>query len=69
MSMKNATNGMGRWKTNTNPFKWRDGKSRATKPSHTASKLGRTYRAFPPPEGWPGGDPSKNGLKGGGGSK
>lgn len=27
------------------------------------SGLGRSYVAIPPPEGWPGGDPLKNGLK------
>lgn len=30
------------------------------------TKLGRSYVAIPPPEGWPGGHPEKNGWKPGG---
>ena len=30
------------------------------------TKLGRMYTAYPPPEGWPGGHPDKNGWKPGG---
>jgi hypothetical protein len=30
------------------------------------TKLGRVYIAIPPPEGWPGGLPEKNGYKAGG---
>ncbi len=33
-------------------------------PSHTSSHQGKTYFAYPPAEGWPGGDPLKNGYKG-----
>ncbi len=32
--------------------------------SHTASTLARVYIAYPPPEGWPGGMPEKNGYRG-----
>lgn len=34
------------------------------RPSRTGSALGRTYVAVPPPEGWPGGAPERNGLRG-----
>ena len=36
---------------------------------HTASGLGRSYIAIPPEEGWPGGDPLRNGYKPTGGKK
>lgn len=32
-------------------------------PSHTSSGKARIYFAYPPKEGWPGGDPKKNGLR------
>lgn len=32
--------------------------------SHTSSHMGRTYFAYPPAEGWPGGMPEKNGYRG-----
>lgn len=32
--------------------------------SRTGSALGRTYIAVPPHEGWPGGQPERNGLRG-----
>lgn len=32
--------------------------------SHTSSGKGRVYWAYPPAEGWPGGDPLKNGYRG-----
>lgn len=37
------------------------------KASRTTSKPARIYIAVPPAEGWPGGDPAKNGWKPGGG--
>ena len=30
---------------------------------HESTKLSRSYIAIPPEEGWPGGDPLKNGYK------
>ena len=36
----------------------KEGKGKSEK-----TKLGRTYVAYPPPEGWPGGFPEKNGWK------
>ncbi len=33
-------------------------------PSQTKSHMGTTYFAKPPADGWPGGDPLKNGYKG-----
>ena len=32
--------------------------------SHTGASKATTYFAYPPAEGWPGGDPLKNGYKG-----
>ncbi len=37
------------------------------KRSFTTSKVARIYIAIPPETGWPGGDPTKNGFKVGGG--
>lgn len=34
------------------------------RPSRTGSALGRIYIAVPPPEGWPGGQPERDGLRG-----
>lgn len=42
-------------------------KSNQVRASRTHSKLGRVYFAYPPAEGWPGGDPIKNGWKPAGG--
>lgn len=42
-------------------------KAKHARASRTHSKLGRTYFAFPPEGGWPGGDPVKNGWKPAGG--
>lgn len=36
---------------------------RLGKHRHESTKLARTYTAFPPEGGWPGGDPLKNGYK------
>jgi len=36
--------------------------ARKGKRSFTASKVARIYIAVPPTEGWPGGDPLKNGY-------
>jgi hypothetical protein len=33
------------------------------RPSRTSSVKCKTYTAIPPAEGWPGGDPVKNGWK------
>lgn len=40
---------------------------RKGKRSYTMSKPGRIYVAIPPEEGWPGGDPLKNGYRPSGG--
>lgn len=37
--------------------------ARKGKRSFTMSKVARQYIAVPPAEGWPGGDPLKNGYK------
>lgn len=39
---------------------------RKNRPSRTSSSRARRYVAIPPPEGWPGGDPLKNGWRPGG---
>lgn len=39
---------------------------RTSRPSRTRSSKARMYVAVPPPEGWPGGDPVKNGYRPGG---
>lgn len=38
-------------------------KSSERRASRTTSKQARIYFAVPPAEGWPGGDPAKNGWK------
>jgi hypothetical protein len=63
MSMPKTSSNMGHWKTNTYPFKWRDGRPANKAPSRTAAKLARIRIALPPAGGWPGGDPSKNGHR------
>jgi hypothetical protein len=42
-------------------------KAKERRASRTYSKLARTYFVYPPAEGWPGGDPVKNGYRPSGG--
>lgn len=42
---------------------------RKNRPSRTTSTIARIYIAIPPPEGWPGGAPEKNGWRPRGSSK
>lgn len=37
--------------------------ARQGKHRHEATRVGGTYICIPPAEGWPGGDPVKNGYK------
>jgi len=50
-----------------NPNNHKIQKPKQARASRTHSKRGRTYFAVPPAEGWPGGDPAKNGWKPSGG--
>ncbi len=48
---------MGKWKVKKLKKAAQGGKA------STASKKARIYLAFPPPTGWPGGDPIQNGYR------